>query len=70
MAELWINSRTGWLEKGALWKRPVTVSTIPLISKEEAKGLARRYLADLGITITGWFEDGFHGGEIINNSAI
>ncbi|MFZ8852636.1 hypothetical protein [Fervidibacter sp.] len=34
MVELWINSRTGWLEKGALWKRTVTVSTMPLISKE------------------------------------
>jgi hypothetical protein len=70
MVELWINSRTGWLEKGALWKRTVTVSTMPLISKEEAKRLARRYLADLGITITEWFEDGFYGGEIINKVAL
>ncbi len=69
MVELWINSRTGWLEKGSLWKRPVTVSTTPLISKEEAKRLAERYLSDLGITVTKWFEDGFYGGEIINKVA-
>jgi len=69
MVELWINSRTGWLEQGRFWKRPVTVSTTPLIPKEEAKKLAEQHLADLGITVTGWFEDGFYGGEIINKVA-
>ena len=69
MVELWINSRTGWLEKGCLWNRPLTVSTKPLISKDKAKKLAEQYLASLGITVTGWLEDGFYGGEIIHKCA-
>ncbi len=69
MVEVWINSRTGWLEQGKLWNRPVTVSTTPLISKEEAKKLAEQYLSGLSITVNGWLEDGFYGGEIIHKVA-
>jgi hypothetical protein len=69
MVELFLNSRTGWLECGRFWKRPVNVSTVPNLSKDEAKKKATQALAQLGITVTGWLDDGFYGGQIFNKDA-
>lgn len=30
---------------------------------------AEQYLAGLGVPVTGWFEDGFYGGDIIHEVA-
>lgn len=70
MVELFLNSRTGQLEYGRLWNRPVSVSTIPSISKQEAKNMATQFLAQSGITVTGWLDDGFYGGQIFNKTAL
>ena len=69
MVELFLNSRTGWLECGKLWKRPVNISTVPNLSKDEAKSIATQFLAQLGITVIGWLDDGFYGGQIFNKDA-
>lgn len=69
MVELFLNSRTGWLECGKLWKRPVNISTVPNLSKDEAKNRATQFLAQLGITVAGWLDDGFYGGQIFNKDA-
>lgn len=69
MVTLFLNSRTGWLEEGQLWNRPVTISTNPTISKDEAKKRAAEYLTQQGITVKGWLKDGIYAGKILNKDA-
>ncbi len=69
MVALALNSRTGWLEEGQLWNRPLTVSTNPAISKDEAKKKAAEHLAQFGITVTEWLEDGLYAGKILDKDA-
>jgi hypothetical protein len=70
MVELVLNCRTGTLEAGSLYNRPVIVSTKPAITDEQAKQALRNYVAQFGYEIVDWLPEGYHAGKIIDHNAL
>ncbi|MCS6830324.1 MAG: hypothetical protein RMM08_09905 [Armatimonadota bacterium] len=61
-----LNARTGWLEEGLFWNRPVIVSTTPNISLEQARQIADNYVYhQLGVRVAEWLEPGWNAARII-----
>lgn len=61
-----LNARTGWLEEGHFWNRPVMISTTPNISLEQARQIADNYIyQQLGVHVVRWLEPGWNSAEII-----
>lgn len=61
-----LNARTGWLEEGVFWNRPVMVSTTPHLSLEQARQIADNYAyQQLGVHVAEWLELGWNSAQII-----
>lgn len=61
-----LNARTGWLEEGVFWNRPVMVSTTPHLSLEQARHIADNYAyQQLGVHVAEWLEPGWNSAQII-----
>lgn len=70
LVQLLINPRTGAMEAGCLQNLPVTISTTPAITKEQAKQAVRNYIAQFGYEVVDWLPEGYHAGKIIGESAL
>ena len=61
-----LNARTGWLEEGVFWNRPVMVSTTPHLSLEQARQIADNFVyQQLGVHVAEWLELGWNSAQII-----
>lgn len=70
MVQLVLNPRTGMMEAGCLYNRPVTVSTTPTITEAQAKQAITKYVNQLGFEVVEWLPHGYHCGKIIHNTAL
>jgi hypothetical protein len=59
-----LNSRTGNLEGGIFYNRPVTISTKPTITEAQARQIVLNFLKENGLTFQDWLH-GFVGFSII-----
>ena len=67
MVRLSLNTRTGEMERGEYENLPVTVSTVPKVTREQAQQRIAQELAKFGYEIVSWLPDGYYAGEIIHN---
>jgi len=65
MVRFSLNNRTGEMEMGEYENLPVTISTVPNITQEEAQKRVAQELANLGCEVIDWLPDGYYAGEII-----
>lgn len=59
-ASMLINSRTGGLEAGRFYNRPVTISTKPTYTETQARQIALNYLQKRGVSFREWLH-GYQG---------
>jgi hypothetical protein len=69
MIRITLNTRTGEMGMGEYENLPVTVSTIPKITREQAHQRVAQELAKFGCEIVSWLPDGYYPGKIIHDTA-
>ncbi len=65
MIKIILNTRTGEMEMGEYENLPVTISTVPNITRKEAQQIVAKELAQLGYEVVDWLPDGYYTGQII-----
>jgi len=68
MVKFYLNTRTGEMEMGEYENLPVTISTVPKITREEAQKRVAQELTKLGCEVVNWLPDGYYAGMIIHDT--
>jgi len=68
MIRITLNTRTGEMERGEYENLPVTVSTVPKVTREQAQKEVAQELAKLGYEVVSYLPDGYYAGMIIHGT--